>query len=767
MSSPKDLPRGSAAAETIVRRRMEGTSLDEDLCSREPIHIPGSIQPHGALLAVSADALRIEVCSANAEEVLGVPVDRLLGRPLQDAVPDGFVLLLQAEMGAGLFSPVVPVHMLAPIRGGAEAADCWIHARDGLLVVEIERPGSPASSQGRPRDLDRVVARLRDSATLDAMAATLVRDLRRLTGFQRVLLYRFDPDWNGETIAEDQVDDWPQSFLGLRFPASDIPRQARELYAQNPIRFLPERDYTPVPLRSSTERNGKVLDLTGARLRSFSPIHLEYQRAIGVDGAMSASVLRDGKLWGLVVGHHRRPHRVPAEVASAIGLVVTAFAMRLDEVEGEAEWSEHQRQSRTYARLLEQMAASDDLGAALMDGAVTLPELFRAGGGALVRGGSMRLSGATPPAAFIQGLLDWARAQTTERVFAHASLPHAFAEALPHAPSASGILVVFLGPGREDAIVWFRSEITQEIAWAGDPRKPTQGQPATGLLPRRSFERWVENRTGYAQPWSRWEQETAEVLGHAIDEVILRHQRKLRELSDKLQRIEQLSASQRMVEASLNVALAEKDMLLAQKDVLLREVDHRVKNSLQLISSVMSLQAMSISDPALRAEFSQASRRVTSVAQVHERLYRDREIRKVEFAAYLRGLCADLSHTAGGGAAIEVEAQPADVGTDQVIHLGLMVNELVTNAFKYAAARSSAGRVRVTFAPTPEGGYALDVEDDGPGVPEGFDPRKSRGLGMRLVNGFVATMGGRIEVGRSSLGGARFSVHMPPSQRRE
>ena len=259
------------------------------------------------------------------------------------------------------------------------------------------------------------MVRLRDATSLAELGRLTVQSIRALSGFERVLIYRFDAEWNGEAIAEDKRPDLEPSLLGLHFPESDIPRQARELYARNHSRFVPDRDAAPVSLLSvSADAGAQPLDLSFARLRALSPIHLEYHRNLNVNGSMSVSVMKHGRLWGLVIGHHRQPLLVSPALRTAVTLLVDAFAMRLTEVETGADWDERRDHVATHAKLLEQMAGADDFVPALTSGPVTMARLFDAGGGAVIRDGEVRLVGDTPPADTVLDLAETLRARSTE-----------------------------------------------------------------------------------------------------------------------------------------------------------------------------------------------------------------------------------------------------------------------------------------------------------------------------------------------------------------
>lgn len=220
---------------------------------------------------------------------------------------------------------------------------------------------------------------------------------------------------------------------------------------------------------------------------------------------------------------------------------------------------------------------------------------------------------------------------------------------------------------------------------------------------------------------------------------------------------------QKNIEGALSALLAEKDNLLDRARMLMREVDHRVKNSLGLISSLLLMQASEASDPAVRAQLVEANNRVLTVAQVHQRLYQTDRLDRIDFAPYLDGLCEDLDRSLGcaqKGLALTVDAEPAELPTDRIVQLALVVNELVTNATKYSHPDGGRGTIHIRFRVDGAGSQELTVTDDGVGFPPGFTPTRSGTLGMKLLVALADGLDGRIDVGNGGPG-ARITMVLP------
>nr|WP_238280922.1 histidine kinase dimerization/phosphoacceptor domain -containing protein [Methylobacterium goesingense] len=724
----------------VVERRSRAQAVDPTQCEREPIHIPGSIQPEAVLLVADLD-LRIVAHSANVDDAHLPSGEPLIGLGLDAVLPASFVKRIGAALAADGLTEGNAVDRTIRFAGEPFLAVCHAHA--GRVLVELEPvPERPEDfGPARPVRTGVAVARLRAADTIAKIAATAAREIRAITGFERVLIYRFDPDWNGEAIAEDKSADWPRSLLGLHFPASDIPAQARALYLRSRIRFVTDRDAAPVPILADADHDGPV-DLTFVQHRSLSPIHLEYQRNLGVNGSMSASIIVGGSLWGLVIGHHRRPHYVRPAMRGVTALLADAFAMRLQEIEGRTLWEDQQAHLATQVHLVRKLTQSDDFVDALTSGDITMLDLFDTKGAAVVSDGRVTLIGKAPPAEDVLALRDWlAHARPpAETGFVTHRLSSEYAPAAAYAEVASGLISVFVDEARDHCLMWFKPEAPSTVSWSGDPRKSVEpGRDAAIILPRRSFERWVEERRGQSNRWATWKVSFAASLAQVVEGVVLRQRRRIDELT---------------------VLLAEKERLLEQKDVLSREIDHRVKNSLQIVSAFLQMQQRQTEDPAAKQAFAETSARVMSVARVHDSLYQAENMEEVDLGQTIAVLCRDLSGMAGDGQTVGIVTdEKVMVPYRKAVALSLIATELVTNAFKYATTEAGKAKVEVSIVAQEDGGVRMRVCDDGEGLPEGWADRKPKGtgLGMRLVRAMLDQIDARLEV--SNDPGACFIVH--------
>lgn len=735
-----------AAQETVDRRR-RAEPVDPDVCEREPIHLPGTVQPHAAMLAADPATLEVVACSENTRDATGLDAARVLGRPLAGLLPATVVAELR-DVLAGDRLAVPGRSWRTTARLGPEdrlfSVTVHLHHR---LIVEIEMlPERPEDfGAATPTQALDAVGRIRGAATLPAAAAACAERIRAMTGFERVLVYRFDADWNGEALGESRDEAYP-SLLGLRFPASDIPAQARALYVHAPARFVVDRDAAPAALLAEPVQANQAIDLSFAYSRALSPIHLEYQRNLGVNGSMSASIVVDGALWGLVIGHHRQPHYVTPDTRALAALVTDAFALRVHELATTTAWQGQQAALQHQNALLRQLAGSDDFIATLthpVSGQSTLLDLFDATGAAVIGDERIDTLGDTPPAAALAEMVGWLRRKlpAERRVFATDDLSQHWPQATAWQGAASGLLAAFIDGERRDLLLWFRPEVAATIVWGGDPNKPVLADPATRtVLPRRSFERWVEERRGQAEAWAPWQVDAAAAFAAAVEGVVLRQGRKIAELSAKQRDLAQA---------------------LEQKDLLTREIDHRVKNSLQIVAGVMLMQARQVTDEDAKAAFQETYARVMSVARVHDSLQQSADAEMVDLGETLRQLCADLSIGIADAGRLEVDAQAGlMVPSRTAVALALIATELVTNALKYAYPAGASGPVAVQVRARDAQGLALVVCDEGQGLPPDWEarPKGSGGLGMRVIRAMLQQIGAEMEVAANRARGTCFTV---------
>ncbi|GAB3192104.1 hypothetical protein GCM10027261_03920 [Geodermatophilus arenarius] len=527
-----DATSGADTAGADVAWLSPGEPVDLDNCAREPIHVPGSIQPRGVLLAVSEPDLVVVQASENLAGLTGVVWSDALGRPLADVL--GVAQTEAVVRSASAFGDLRernPVEVTLDVDGDPVPVDAILHRavldgardehgqpEDGAppltnLVVELEpaRGPRPFSFPNTYQAVRGTVAELNRASTLEELYDITARAIRALTGFDRVMVYRYDADHNGEVVAEAKAADL-NSFLGLHYPASDIPAQARALYEKNWIRLISDVDYVPSRIQPAAHpATGRPLDLTLSTLRSVSPIHVEYLRNMGVRASMSISLLQDDRLWGLIACHHYSgPHQPPYATRAAAEFLGSTLSLRLVDRTAEDEVHRALQVRSTLAWLTAATLDEDRPLADTLLGTTSLLDVLPADGVAVCLQGSSGTKGAELPADVLERVVAWAAASGEDVVATDALQREAPGLGVP-VEVACGVLVLPLPEGQY--VLWHRREAVRHVDWGGDPHNKAIAEREgddVRLSPRKSFDRWRETVRERSHPWTP--QERAEVL---------------------------------------------------------------------------------------------------------------------------------------------------------------------------------------------------------------------------------------------------------------
>lgn len=538
---------------------LAGQPIDLTNCDREPIHIPGKIQYFGCLIALSSDWV-IAHASANCGAVLGLEAERLGGLPFNQFFPPETIHALRTRMQA--LSPGQGVARLFafPLLGDGTLFDVSIHSSGPLVVLEFE-PRSHAQPRGDAALVQSLIARVRRHETIDGMANEAARGLRMLSGFDRVMVYRFEEDDSGTVIAE-AARTGLETFLGLRYPASDIPKQARALYVKSPLRLIADVDGECFPIIPERMADGAPLDLSLAVTRAVSPIHLEYLRNMGVAASMSVSIIRQGRLWGLFACHHYSPFYIGYEKRSEVELFAQLFNYELAQAEMAGELAETDRARTLHDRLMTQVSS----GLSLLDGlesvANDVGDVIPFDGIAIWSNGHYRARGAAPSQEEFIGLARFLNTTQPGQIYVTDNIAARYAGAESFSDRAAGLLALPVSRAPRDYIVLFRRELAQTVKWAGNPDKPVEatGPHGARLTPRKSFEIWNEVVKGRSAPWKAGERRAADILRVTLLEVVLK-------MADETN-----TTRKRAQE---------------QQELLIAELNHRVRNILSLIRSLV------------------------------------------------------------------------------------------------------------------------------------------------------------------------------------
>jgi light-regulated signal transduction histidine kinase (bacteriophytochrome) len=667
---------------------------DLTICDREPITRLDRVQSFGFLLALSTNWVVTRV-SSNLQTMLGIDPLVALGRPLDEFVDIEALHDIRNRLYGMATSGAVERLYGVELVLGRPHLDLAVHRVAETWILE----GEPAGLNNRldaAAHVRKMVARLATQPTLDSFHADAAKQVRTLTGFDRVLIYRFAPGGSGEVIAE-AMRSGMAPYLGLHYPAGDIPLQARALYLRNPFRIIADIDNPTSVLLGIAGSTHEPLDLSFAVTRAVSPVHIEYLRGMGVLASLSISIIVQGKLWGLVACHNETPKLPSFVIRSAAELFGLMYSMTLESRELVSTLDRQQQSSDCVARIIAAVASNRKLlsNAGWLLG--VLDEVIPSDGVAVCVDGLATASGVTPTLAHV-GAIAQALQQQPPQIQATDHVAASHPDAAASAAGAAGMLSIPISRSNGDYILLFRKEQLQEITWAGQPTKADlpKDDPRR-LSPRKSFAVFAETIRGRSRPFTGEEQRAAEMLRAGLIEIVLR--------------------------GSVDIE-AHQAREGNRQEILIAELNHRVRNVLALIRGLISQTQGEAGDSASYVK--SLSGRVQALARAHDRVTRQdwgpgplNAIFEDEIAAYVPTQ-RDRFTISGPFVFLLPQAYST---------LALVVHELVTNSSKYGAL-SDNGRGRVTLRVAPgEGLFFQWLERDGPPV----SPPTRQGFGTVII----------------------------------
>ena len=671
-------------------------------CDREPIHIPGTIQPHGVLIATDEDCGQIVRASENATAFFGLS-SLPLGLSLSSIIGEEPArLACEAVHRARMDRAQVLPRFLC---GGAGLTNLTVHASGDEVILEFE----PFAADARhPLSLlQNLLARSSEIEEVDDLINEGARLVSEGLGYDRVMIYRFGHDGAGKVVAEVKRPDL-ESFYGQYFPASDIPRQARSLYLKNTIRIVSDVDCARVAIVPELNAEGQPLDLSHAHLRSVSPIHLEYLRNMGVGASMSISIVIDGALWGLIACHHYSPRVLPMETRIAAEMFGNFFSLHLQALKQKRKIAAAALARQSLDGVVRLLTHKDNIADILREHLGLFEGFMACDGVGLWFNGQWTGQGATPPVSAIPALAQFAASRAEARIWATHALSVEHPPAATYAHRAAGMLVVPLSQRPRDYLFFFRKEVTQTLNWAGNPEKSYETGPmGDRLTPRKSFAIWKETVRQQSVPWGDDDQEVAAALHRALVEVVLRHNELIADERTKA------DVRQRMLNQELN---------------------HRVKNILAVIKSVVAHPTGRNRD--LGDYISALKGRIQALSFAHDQVVRNGgggflgDLLKAELTPY-RDSAATI-RVSGPGLWLDARAYSV---------MALVLHELATNAAKYGALSAGGGNLDIDWHREDSGDCRLSWKETG--VLAAVRPAKS-GFGMVLIERSVPyDLGGR------------------------
>lgn len=671
----------------------ESQAVDLTSCDREPIHIPGSIQSHGCILACEPGGSTIIHHSANAPEMLGFVGD-INGQKLEDVVGGEAAHSLRNALATS-DDPARPAlrHGLRTVTG--KIFDVSLHRFESKVVIEFE----PASEDGdQPLEVARMlISRVRNMTSIDKLVESAARLMFAMLGYDRVMVYRFEQDGAGKVVSEYKRRDL-ESFKGQYFPASDIPKQARELYIRNTIRVICDVRGDRIPVVPVLDPEGLPLDLSFAHLRSVSPIHCEYLQNMGVAATMSVSIMVEGDLWGLIACHHYSPKVLTMPQRVAAETFGEFFSLHLSALKQKQLLEAANQARRSLDRFLQAASTHPDISDLLRRSLDDFAKMLPCDGVALWLDGVWTSNGSAPKPEQVAGLADQIGMAAGGRVWVTNEISRAFPE-LPISPEdVCGMMAIPLSQRPRDYLFFFRKELAQTVEWAGNPEKLYESGPlGDRLTPRKSFAIWKEMVRLKAQPWTDNDREIADAIRAVLVEIVLHHNELLADERGKA------DVRQRMLNEELN---------------------HRVKNILSVIKSLIGHPVDGTR--SLPDYISSLKGRVQALAFAH-----DQVVRGGEGGGLWDLLDAELQPYKEGERVLSLAGPKVWLDSRAFSVMALVLHEMSTNAAKYGSLSVPKGRLDIHWHLLPTGDCELTWhESNGPGI----KPPSRNGFGSVLIS---------------------------------
>ena len=674
---------------------MDTRELAISNCNREPIHIPGCIQPFGALIATDQKLEYVSHASTNLEAFLGVSGQDALGQAVPAILNEQVTHNLRNV--AGYPTITSQRECVGSYVIGHQTFDVSLHRSDNHYLIELEKiPAENPQNQAAFVKARLLLARLQETTDTSSLLQLAVKDLQRVTGFDRVMAYQFLPDGAGEVVAEVKNDDL-DPYLGLRYPASDIPEQVRAIALKMPIRAIADIQDKPADLLAADPERAP-LDLSLTHVRAVSPIHVEYLANMGVQSAMNLAIIVRRQLWGLIAFHHNSSKLLSPDYRTTCELFGQLFSLKLQQVLEEERFNTRKRNSSALSQVANEFKISSSFTQTVTALGGKLCTMLSAHGMAVVSQQNVETYQEVPSQEIILELVQQVLSTPAPDLVPFENLTQLNQIAPAQLGKSAGALVLGISPGDQIFVIFFRNEIVYDVRWAGSPKKEiVEGSYGPRLQPRASFDEYRETIVGQCQSWSSSDSEVALELRMSLMQLAIRQGDVQQQDWLRLQR---------------------------QQDLLIAELNHRVKNILALIRSI-SRQTRE-STTTIEEYTILLDRRIAALAYAHDLVAGEglewpslSTLLSIEFRPYL----ADKDQ--------QVSIAGAEVGlkANFVPMFALVIHELVTNSAKYGALSVSTGKVDIRWMEQ-DGGLAFYWrESGGPGV---FPPKR-RGFGRTLI----------------------------------
>ncbi|WP_013322604.1 response regulator [Gloeothece verrucosa] len=740
--------------------------VDLNNCDREAIHTPGFIQPHGVLLVLQETDFTILQASNNTEKFLGISVDQLIGKPLNILFSQRQIQRVKNHIFKQPYINLTSPILVKKIFHQNFNFNCYIHRNQPVIILELEPLTINRSLSIDFYDLiKQSILKIKQASTFQETTELIVKEIRQITGYDRVMIYRFEPDGTGVVIAEDKDEKVQESYLDLHYPASDIPKQARKLYYANWLRLIVDFNYQPVeiiPLNNPL--TNLPTDLSFCFLRSISPIHVEYAKNMGVTASISISLIDDKKLWGLIVCHHYSPKYVDYKLRNYCEFLGQLMSLELVKRQ-EQEAEKHQEKIKLIQNQIKESIEEHKklIHTVFKQNSLNILELVNAQGAAIYIQDEITLLGKTPSLEAVKDLINWFLSSTREEIFFTNSLSQVYPAAQQFKAQASGLLAISVFLQQTSYHIFcFRPELIYTVNWGGNPHKAVlvTDDGNLRLSPRRSFELWKETVSQKSLPWQQIEIDAAYQLRDTLllaalefSQTALQKAAERAEIANRA-KSEFLSRVSHELRTPLNAILGYSQLmnrntsLSPQQKEYIEIINRSGEHLLSLINDVLEMSKIEAGQQTLNENSFDLYALLDSIEKTFQ----------LKASAKKLGLIFQRSQDV-----------PQFVVTDESKLRQVLFN-LLDNAIKFTQTGNVTLWVTTKEAPCLK--IFFSVSDTGPGIAESelsvlFDPfvqtqaglksMQGTGLGLPISRQFIELMGGELTVNTQLGSGSTFS----------
>lgn len=726
-----------------------------DNCAKEPIHIIGKTQAHGVLVVCDPEKFTITQIGENSEEFLGVFYKGLLGKHLSELLGHEEVEVLRSSLTSEK-KELLP----RELKINGINFIFLAHLSSGNLILDLEPLKEVQDAFFFQRQLTGLLNRFQAGRSLEDLNQSAAELTKQMFGYDRVMIYKFDEEWNGEVIAESREEEM-ESWLGLHYPATDIPEQSRNLFLQHPVRIITEVAYTPVPIHPEfSPITGEPLDISRSELRAVSPIHIEYLENMGVGASLSAAIVVKGKLWGLIACHHRTKKHLDFYQRESCRFLAQMLSTEITLHEAGSIISRSELSENIRRQLVVQMNYQRDITKALCGETVKFTDLISCGGGALFLKDRWELCGNTPSRKQLENLLENFIKEQPKSLFMTRNLSAIFPEAAAYKQIASGLLSLKISENKY--IFWFRPEEVQVVNWGGNPQnKAFYNEEEQRLSPRKSFDKWSENLTGISKSWHELDRNIARSLRENVSHVLLVRQREeIEALNEKL-----MVANEELELFSYGLSHDLRAPIRGMEGFLtILEEDHGEELSVE--GKKMLQMSRGLTD--------KMNNLIDNILEFSRLSHIDGlEIEEVDTHQVINEVL-ELFNVKGSypETAFKIKSQLPKLQGDKRMLFQLWAN-LLGNSFKYSAEKESP-QVEVGIT-VKNGKEVFFVKDNGIGIKREFHEKvfetfrravgsrfKGSGIGLAIVKKIVEKHGGEVWVESEPDKGSEFYFYLKP-----